>query len=75
MESLNKAIQLAMAEYKKEFGEDTKLEDGDEFATVFNDGVLIIGLEDKKLSFKILAGTPYKLNYNLNLLEKKDDNE
>lgn len=69
MDILNEAIGLAMSEYKKEFGEDTKLEDGDEFATVFNDGILIIGLEDKSLKLKILCGKPYHIDYNLNLTE------
>lgn len=67
MESVNKAIELAMSEYKKEFNEG--LEDGDEFATVFNDGVLIVGLENRKLTLKILCGKPYMINHNLNLTE------
>lgn len=71
METIKKGIQLAMEEFRKEFGEDAKLEDGDRFATIFNDAVLIIELEDKTLSYKILAGDPYKVDYNLNLLEKE----
>ena len=32
----NELINLACAEYKKEFGEDVQLEDGDGFVTIFN---------------------------------------
>ena len=49
MDKLNKAISLAMEEFKKENGQDARLEDGDEFATVFNDGILILGLECSEL--------------------------
>ena len=70
METTNHAIKLAFNEYKKEFGDDAKLEDGEEFATVFNDGILIIGLEEKTLKLKILAGEPYRVDYNIDILEK-----
>lgn len=43
MTTIDEAIKLAMDEFTKEFGEDAKLEDGDEFATVFNDGIIILG--------------------------------
>lgn len=62
-------IELAMEQYKTEFGEDAKLEDGEEFATVFNDAVVIIGIEDRNLKIRVLAGKPYFVNQNLNLTE------
>lgn len=34
MEELGQAINLAMEKFKEEYGEDEKLEDGDEFVTV-----------------------------------------
>ncbi|WP_315352458.1 hypothetical protein [Phocaeicola abscessus] len=69
MEETKSAIELAMAQFKAEFGQDAKLEDGDEFATVYNDAVLIISLNNRKLSVRILAGKPYFVNQNLNLTE------
>ncbi|ERI81457.1 hypothetical protein IX307_001396 [Bacteroides pyogenes] len=69
MEETKNAVELAMEQFKAEFGQDAKLEDGEEFATVFNDAVVIIGLNNRKLSVRILAGKPYLVNQNLNLTE------
>lgn len=69
MEELKNAIQLAMEQFQAEYGEDSKLEDGDEFVTVFNDAVVIISLENRKLGIKILAGKPYFVDHSLNLTE------
>ncbi len=71
MNTIDKAIGLAMKQFKDEHGQDTKLEDGDEFVTVFNDDVLIIGLDNTKLSVKISAGKPYFVDFNLDLLAKE----
>lgn len=70
MDKVNKAIGLAMDEFKKENGEDAQLENGDEFATVFNDGVLIIGLEDSELKIKFLLGEPFKVDFELGMTER-----
>lgn len=69
MEETKSAIELAMEQFKAEFGQDAKLEDGDEFATVFNDAVVIISLNNRNLSVRILAGKPYFVNQSLNLTE------
>lgn len=73
MDTIDKAIGLAMEQFRSEHGQETKLEDGDEFVTVFNDAVLIIGFEDKKLSIKISAGKPYFVDFDMDLLEKEAD--
>jgi hypothetical protein len=70
MKIIDQAIKLAVDEYKKEHGDDRWMEDGDAFATVFNDGVLIMSMEEKTLKIKILAGEPYKVDFNLELLSK-----
>lgn len=69
MEETKNAIQLAMEQFRAEFGEDAKLEEGDSFATVFNDAVVIIGLENRQLSVQVLAGKPYYVDHSLNLTE------
>lgn len=69
MEETKSAFELAMEQFRAEFGQDAKLEDGEEFATVFNDAVVIIGLNNCQLSVRILAGKPYLVNQNLNLTE------
>lgn len=36
VEEIGEAMKLAMEKFKEEYGEDAKLEDGDEFVTIFN---------------------------------------
>lgn len=69
MESINKAMGMMMEAFYKEYGEDEKLEEGGEITGVFNDGVMIISLNDGNLKIQVSAGEPYKFDYNLNLLE------
>ncbi len=67
MEEIVKAMNLAMEKFKEEYGEDAKLEDGDEFATVFNNCVLIISLEDGELKVKFIGGKPYEVDMTLSI--------
>lgn len=67
MGKIEKAIDLAFNEFEKEFGEDTKLEEGDVFVTVFNDAVLVISLEERKMKIKFYAGEPYIVDFNVYL--------
>lgn len=62
MEETNNAIELAMKEFRKQYGADAQLEEGDEFATVFEDGILIIALEEGSLNMKFLLGEPFRVN-------------
>lgn len=75
MEELDRAIRLAFEEFQKEFGKDEKLEDGDEFVTVFNNCCLIISLEDKKLTTKFIAGKPYKVDMTLRIYEDAENED
>ena len=75
MDQINKAITLAMEEFRKENGEDAKLEDGEEFAAVFNDGILIIGIEDHELKIKFILGEPYKIDFDLGMTERVGEEE
>lgn len=73
MEELNRAIGLAMAEFRKEFGEDAKLEDGYTFVTIFNNCCLIISLEDKEIRTEFVSGKPYKVDMTLSIYEEDED--
>lgn len=73
MEAINKAIEMMEKAMKEEYGKDAKLEDGDSITGVFNDGVMTISLENGKLKLDIKAGTPYKFDFNLNLVEEVKD--
>lgn len=70
MDNVNKAIMAAMNEFEKEHGEDAKLEDGEEFATVFNDCILIVGVEDKKPQLKFIVGKPYNVDMAVGFMEE-----
>ena len=72
MEEISKAIELAMQKFREEFGEDESLEDGDEFVTVFNNCVLILGVEDRELKVKFVGGKPYKVDFSLSLYGSED---
>lgn len=69
VEELSQAINLAMEKFKDKYGEDEKLEDGDEFVTVFNNCVLIISFENRKLSTKFIGGKPCEVDMALNIYE------
>ena len=73
MEELATAIELALDKFSEEFGEDAKLEDGDEFVTVFNNCVLVISLESGKLSTHFIGGKPYVIDRTLNIYESEEN--
>jgi len=72
METTSEAMNLALAAFKKEYGEDAILGDGEEFFTVFNDGVLVIGKEEGTLTVHFSVGKPYFVDYDLDMLEKDE---
>ena len=72
MEELAKAIKMAMEKFSEEFGDDAKLEDGDEFVTVFNNCVLVISLENGKVSTHFIGGKPYVIDMTLNIYESEE---
>jgi len=63
------AIKLAMQKFREEYGDDARLEDGDEFAAVFNDCVLVLSLEGSRLGIKFLIGKPYRVDMTLGAYE------
>ena len=75
MKQLDEAIGAAFEEFKKEFGEDVKLEEGDEFVTVFNNAVLVIGVEDYTLKTKLIVGNPNKEDMTMPIYEGGSKND
>lgn len=69
LKQLDEAVNAAFTEFKKEFGQDVKLEDGDEFVTVFNNAALVISLEDNTLKTKFIGGKPYQVDMTLAIYE------
>lgn len=73
LKQLDEAVNAAFTEFKKEFGQDVKLEDGDEFVTVFNNAALVISLEDNTLKTKFIGGKPYQVDMTLAIYEGEDE--
>ena len=72
METISKAMEMMQKAMKEEYGKEAKLEDCDSITGVFNDGVMTMSLENGELKLDIKAGTPYKFDFNLNLVEKEE---
>lgn len=58
-----------MGKFKEEYGEDAKLENGDEIVTVFNNCVLIISFINGNLSTKFIGGKPHVVDMTLGIYE------
>jgi hypothetical protein len=71
IDTVTQAMEMMMKKFKEEFGADVKLEEGDEITGVFNDGIVIVGIEDRQLKIKVSAGEPYKFDFDLDLVEKE----
>ena len=69
LKQLDEAVGRAFDEFKKEFWEVAKLENGDEFVTVLNNAVLIISLENGTLKTNFIGGAPFKVDMTLNIFE------
>lgn len=69
METIGQAIEMIMAEAKKEYGEDFKLEEGDTITGVFNDGTVQLSFENGQMGIEVLVGAPYKFDFNLGFTE------
>lgn len=72
MERLAEAIEMIRQEIEKEHGKKgLAMEVGDEYGAVFNDGIIIIGMEEgRELKIKVLTGEPYKFDHDLKLIEE-----
>lgn len=60
---MDELMEKVLDAFKKEFGEDAKLEEGDELVFELNDCSLILSLENGKLTEKILGNKPIKVDY------------
>ena len=67
MEELVKIINLATEQFKQEYGDDAKLEDGDEIVAVLNNCVLIVSLENSELKTRFIGRKPYYIDRSLSI--------
>lgn len=68
-EKLKRATELLVAEFKKEFGEDVALEEGDLITGVFHDGLITMSRLDGDIHINIFASIPYQINTSLGLFD------
>lgn len=57
---------------KEKFGEDAKLEEGDEVVFQLNNCVLIISIEDNTMKQKFIGGQPIKIDHTLKIYESEE---
>lgn len=67
MEELVEIINLAMEQFEQEYGDDAKLEDGDEIVAVLNNCALIISLENGELKTRFVGGKSYYIDRSLSI--------
>ena len=76
MEELNKAMELALIEFKKQNGEDAELEDGDWIVAEFNNATMFLSLNDGNLDIKLSPDKTLKVDCNIGLFcDKGDEND
>ena len=64
---ISDAVNAAFAEYKKEFGENTKITDGTEFVTVFHNCARIVREEGDTLKPEFISCKPYHVEMSLTI--------
>jgi hypothetical protein len=69
MGEMYKAVATAMEKFQEQYGEDASLEEGDEFVTIFKDGVLIIGKENEQIEVRMILGDVYTVDEEIGLTE------
>lgn len=70
MIDIGQAVKMAAAEYKKEFGQEACLENGQAFAALFRNGLLVISNNNEKIGFYFTGGEPYKIDEEIDIYKK-----
>lgn len=71
MDDIQKAIELAFVAFKERYGQDAKIEEGDQIVCVMNNCSLIISLNDGKLKEEFIGGKPLQVNHALKIYESE----
>ena len=62
-------LSILIDAFKREYGEDEKINDGDIVVFELNDCTVILLLEDAKLKTEIIGDKPIKVNYTTGYFE------
>lgn len=69
MEELNNIIDLAAKKYLEKYGEDAKMEEGEEQVFLLRNGTLVLSIENRELKIKLVGGEPIKLDVGLSIFD------
>lgn len=67
MNLIDTIMDLFLIEFKKEYGDDAQIENGEKYSILLNDGIAIISYDDGKISIDIIAGEPYRIDFDMGL--------
>lgn len=73
MDDIQKAVELAFAAFKERYGQDAKLEEGDQIVCVMNNCTLIISLNDGNLKEEFIGGEPLRVDHTLKIYESEGE--
>jgi hypothetical protein len=69
MDELNNIIDLAAKKYLEKYGEDAKMEEGEEQVFLLRNGTLVLSIENRELKIKLVGGEPIKLDVGLSIFD------
>ena len=72
MGDIKKAFDLAFSAFKERYGDDAKIEEGDQIVCVMNNCTLIISLNDGTLKQEFIGGKPLQIDYTLKIYESEE---
>lgn len=62
-------LSILIDAFKREFGEDEKINDGDTVVFELNDCTVILSLEDASLKTEVIGDKPIRVNYTTGYFE------
>ena len=62
-------LSILIDAFKREYGEDEKINDGDIVVFALNDCTVILSLKDAKVKTEIIGNKPIKVNYTTGYFE------
>lgn len=62
MEELNNIIELAAKKYLEKYGENAKMEEGEEQVFLLRNGTLVLSIDHGEFKVKLIGGDPIKLD-------------
>lgn len=70
MEEMFKVVRLMLAEYKRQNGEDAKLEEGDWIVAELNNATVFLQMKDGELDIKFTGDKPLKVDYSVGFFQE-----